>query len=119
MLDIRKLVEGIEVADVRAAVYYVSRYIKQADTFDEYSKDIFEDEERSTPNQPVRRLAVDIIKAIEAHERMKAAGINFERVVEILDELTAFERDLISVSDAELAAAAEFTASMRPPDIDD
>jgi hypothetical protein len=119
MLDISKLVKGLEAADVRAAIYYASRYIKQAENFDKYSKDIFEDEKRSAPNPTVRRLALNIIEAIEADEGMKAANLNFDRVVEVLDHITSFERDLLTSSDAELAAADEFIANIGAPRTDD
>jgi hypothetical protein len=118
MLDIRKFIEGVEVADARSAIYYVSRYVKQAASFDEYGKNIFEDEERSAPSEAVCRLALNIIKAIEAHEGVKIAGLKDDRTVELLDFLTLCERDLGSqFSDAELAVAAKITASISAPPI--
>lgn len=118
MLNIHKLIEGFEAADARSALYYVSRYIKQAESFDEYKKDIFEDERQSAPSQAVRSLAVIIIKAIEAHEGSKAADVAFDRIVELLDHISSVERNLgFEFTDAELASAEEFTSGIVPPPI--
>lgn len=116
MLDINNLIQGFDVADARSAIYYASRYIKQAQRFNEYGKDIFEEEARSAPSEVVRRLSLDIVAAIEAHEGVKAADLGHERIFSLLNHLTSLERTLgLDFSEDELAAAARFAASISPP----
>jgi hypothetical protein len=118
MLDIRKVIAGVDTADARSALYYVSRYIKQAEYFKRYAKDIFEDEQRSSPNDTVRELANEIISRIQSNEGMKAEFFSYDRIVVLLEEISACESELgPNFSEAELAAAAEFAARMGDPEV--
>ena len=53
MKDIRAIIATASISDARDALYYVSRYLKQAPSFSEYEKDIYEDGDNS---QPVMRF---------------------------------------------------------------
>jgi len=56
MKNIEDIVQGHDITDVRAAFYYLSRYLKQADYFDEYKKDFFEDDYQSAPSEVAKEL---------------------------------------------------------------
>jgi hypothetical protein len=119
MLDIEKFAVGKITADVRSALYYVGRYIKQASFFNTYSKDIFEDDEKSAPSKVVRDLAMEILQAIELHEGVKAADIKRDRVFELIGVITSLEDRLNpDISESELAAAEFFTETMDTPRVD-
>lgn len=47
MKELIALIDGIDVGDARAAFYYLSRYLKQAEYYDRYEKDFFEDDFQS------------------------------------------------------------------------
>ena len=113
---IREIIKGYETADIRSAFYYTSRYIKQAEYFDEYSKDIFADEKRSAPNDIVRELTLELIRAIEHEEGARAASFVKEIAFRIIREITSVEDTLsVEFSDEELAHASNFVASIDVP----
>ncbi|ESY64813.1 MULTISPECIES: hypothetical protein [Mesorhizobium] len=119
MIDIKNLIDAVDVADARSSMYYVIRYIKQAKYFKEYGKDIFEDEHHSAPSPHVRRIALEIIAVIEKHEGMPASALEESKVIELLDYITSIEGGLSTeFSDEELAAAVEFNSNIVSPNID-
>ena len=56
MTKLEDVIQNYEISDVRAAFYYLSRYLKQADYFEEYEKDFFEDDYRSAPTEIAKNL---------------------------------------------------------------
>ena len=115
-MNIKKIIEGISIEDARSCLYYAARYIKQADNFDEYKKDVFEDEEHNIPSTQVREITLRLIEAIEASEGMAAEQFDDETVIRLLDEITALEAGLSpELSDVEIARGASLAAEMLPP----
>ena len=116
MSILQTYLNGVGDAIVRAALYYVCRYVKQAGYFDEYGKDIFEDEERSAPGEEVKDLALRMIAAIEEREGIRASELTGKRMIEILDEITAIEDELgPEPTDDQLARAEQFVSTIRTP----
>ena len=76
MDNINKLLIGQNNADVRGALYYLGRYIKQAAIFHNYKKDIFEDSIESIPTELVKKLTLDLIAAVEEIAGKKASGFD-------------------------------------------
>jgi undecaprenyl pyrophosphate synthase len=107
---------GIDDHIARAALYYLGRYVKQAEYFEEYGKDIFEDEERSAPNEEVKNLARSMIIALEDREGALASKFSDGVAIRILDEITALEEDLgPEMSDEEAVKAEGFLNALQAP----
>ncbi|MNU59758.1 hypothetical protein D3C71_489330 [compost metagenome] len=94
MTFLHSFIEGIDEPSARASLYYVSRYVKQAGYFEEYKKDVFEDEYRSIPSEAVKDLARRMIAALEEREGVPATSFSAETVLQILREITALEAEL-------------------------
>lgn len=94
MRSIENLVAGHEITDIRAAFYYLSRYLKQADYFTEYQKDFFEDDYQSAPSDVAKKLTFSLIKFIEEHAGKKASEFDDEEYIKWMDEIDAVESNL-------------------------
>ena len=116
MSIIRDQIANLSEVDARSVLYYAGRYVKQAGYFDEYGKDIFEDEERSAPTSEIRQKSTDLIDFIERREKAPIAEIDDARVTKILREITSLEDELGPVpSPDEVARAENFVENMRVP----
>lgn len=115
-MAVESLIAGLSPEDARSSLYYAGRYIKQAEYFEEYSKDIFDDDERSVPSKLVQEVTMKIIRAIEAREGSSATNFDRVTVIRILDEITLIEANLPSdLSEDELMHGASLAADMSPP----
>lgn len=94
MKSIQNLVAGHEITDIRAAFYYLSRYLKQADYFTEYQKDFFEDDYQSAPSDVAKKLTFSLIKFIEEQAGKKASEFDDEEYIKWMDEINAVESNL-------------------------
>ncbi len=94
MKTIKPLLSTIEVSDARSALYYLSRYLKQATIFEKYQKDIFEDTERSYPTEFVRKLTISLIDFIEHEQGMKASEFDLDTYSLWSDHVTEIEEGL-------------------------
>jgi hypothetical protein len=113
---IAQILEPLSPEDARSVLYYIARYIKQAESFDDYEKDIFEDEQHNAPSGLVREMTRRLIEAIEARENMRAQEFNDKTVIRLLDEITSLETRLSpELSEAELERGASLAAAMLPP----
>ncbi len=115
-MNIRPAIANASIADARAALYYASRYVKQASDFDEDGKDVFEDGLDAAPSQFVLELTWCVVRMLEADVGNKAVSFSDDAVVRSLDHLTAVERELDPVlSDDLIARAQELIDSMESP----
>ena len=94
MKNIEDLVKGYEITDIRAAFYYLSRYLKQADYFTEYQKDFFEDDYQSAPSDVAKKLTFSLIKFIEDRAGKKVSEFDDEEYIKWMDEIDAVESNL-------------------------
>lgn len=94
MKNIEDLVKGHEITDIRAAFYYLSRYLKQADYFTEYQKDFFEDDYQSAPSDVAKELTFSLINFIEDRAGKKASEFDDEEYIKWMDEIDAVESNL-------------------------
>ena len=76
MNSIQEYVAALNIGDARSALYYLSRYLKQAAHFKDYRKDIFEDTQRSAPSEAVRQSTFELIKFIEDREGRPASDFD-------------------------------------------
>ncbi|WVT78034.1 hypothetical protein QM996_31405 (plasmid) [Sinorhizobium chiapasense] len=109
MTSLTDVLAGVTDANARAALYYVGRYVKQARNFRTRNKDVFDDERRSAPSTVVKSLAQGLIAAIEEREGVRAEEFALDRMLTILREIAALERELgPDVSNEEAKRAARF-----------
>jgi hypothetical protein len=94
VMDLRPIVANLPINDARAALYYAIRYFKQAGFSDHYPKDIFDEDERSAPNETIRALTLALIKSIEDFEGQPAAEFSSQAVGRILDPLATVDAEL-------------------------
>lgn len=113
---LRQIIAEYEPSKARAALYYVSRYVKQAEYFDKYKKDIFDDVEESAPTEETWKLSVRMIEAIEEEEDAKVADLPDQRASELLDGLIALEDELVpELSEIDAGNADNFIERMEKP----
>ncbi|MDP2313781.1 MAG: hypothetical protein Q8P41_12810 [Pseudomonadota bacterium] len=119
MINIRAVVAGFPIAVARAALYYASRYFKQASYFEKYDKDIFEDDGLySDPSEDVRQLALRVIQCIESAEGRRATELDDETALRLLDDIIEVEQELDPEADEETRARAlESMRSMEAPSV--
>ena len=116
MESIQPLVSPLEISDARSALYYLSRYLKQAADFHRYSKDIFEDEERSGPTEVIRQATLSMIRFIESTEGQVAAEFDDSTYSKWAAHVTDVENSLDPDATAdEIARADEFVQAMSLP----
>jgi hypothetical protein len=73
MVSLKDFLSTLTASDARATLYYLSRYLKQADQFEKYGKDFFVDEELSAPSDAVKAQTYLIIEVIERFEGLPAS----------------------------------------------
>jgi hypothetical protein len=116
MKDIRSIIAKAPLSDARDSLYYVSRYLKQAPSFSEYEKDIFEDGDNSEPSDEVRELTRTLILFIERTARKNAEDFDDETYMEWVDQITTVEKELDpEPSGEEIIRATEFIEKMLIP----
>jgi hypothetical protein len=76
MNSIQDKVAALTTGNARSALYYLSRYLKQAAHFNAYRKDVFEDTERSAPSKVVRQATLEMIRSIEDAEGIPASAFD-------------------------------------------
>ena len=113
MEQITKFVETYAVEEARSAFYYLSRYLKQAEYYSTYEKDIFEDDDRSKPSAAAKELMQKILKYIEVTQGKNAAEFSTDEYLhwmQIIDDVeTALEPEL---TEDELETTQEIIENM-------
>lgn len=110
------IIAELSPEDGRACLYYVARYVKMANKFFEYEKDVFEDDGHNVPTAKIRELTYRVVKEIEAELGLQAEEFNDDTVIQLLDRITDLETNLSSdLSDSELERGATLAAEMLPP----
>jgi hypothetical protein len=107
MRKLEDLILGYEISDARAAFYYLSRYLKQADYFDEYEKDFFEDDYQSHPSAEAKKLTFLLIGFLEKSIGKKAAEFSENEYMECMDAIDLVENQLDPEPSGEIRRSAE------------
>lgn len=116
MNTIAKLLSKKTVSEARSALYYLSRYLKQANHFEKYKKDIFEDAIRDYPDQETIDLTWAIVSAIETEQGISVTAFDDSIYKKWANEVARWENSLDpEPSPAELEAASIFSNSMEMP----
>jgi hypothetical protein len=103
-------------SDARSALYYLSRFLKQAAFFKNYRKDIFEDDARSAPSAEVRSVTLEMIQMIETSEGIAAKDFDettYSRWASLVRDL---EKQLDpELTEDDLARVREFSSNLDLP----
>jgi len=91
MRTLEGLLESYNLFEKRSALYYLGRYIKQADIFENYEKDIFVDGEGSDPDERVKLLTLRLIEHIERTANKKASQFNEDEFYYWMDYIAKIE----------------------------
>ena len=94
MKELIALVDGVDVGDARAAFYYLSRYLKQAEYYDRYEKDFFEDDFQSEPSEFGKELTFKLISFIEGAQKKKASEFTDDEYIFWADKINEIESNL-------------------------
>ena len=118
MKTIRDIISEISEVEARAAVYYASRYIKQAALLLESGKDVFSEDRRSAPSESIQAATLAIIAAIETKEKCAAEKFSDEQWKKWIDVLLKIEHSLeCTDSDAARRNALAFVRTLRLPTV--
>ncbi|MBU9838421.1 hypothetical protein J1780_00350 [Rahnella aceris] len=109
MNKLENVIFGFDIPDIRAAFYYLSRYLKQADSIDEYEKDFFEDDFRSAPSEIAKKLTFSLIEFIEMQAGKKASEFNDQEYISWMNEINHVESGLDPEPSNEIKNSAEST----------
>ncbi|WP_187505877.1 hypothetical protein [Pantoea agglomerans] len=94
MKILENVIEGFEISDIRAAFYYLSRYLKQAEAINEYKKDFFEDDFQSAPSETAKKLTFSLIECIESNADKKASEFSNQEYLYWMDNINKIESEL-------------------------
>lgn len=109
MKSIQEHVAALSTSDGRSALYYLSRYLKQAAHFKDYRKDIFEDTQRSAPSEAVRQSTFEMISFIEDTEGMPASDFDDPTYVRWANLVQRIESSLDpELTESDIARAKRF-----------
>jgi hypothetical protein len=116
MADLAEILNGKSREDVVGALYYASRYIKQANHLSKYEKDIFDDDEKSAPSPDVKRLTWEIVGWVEAKEGLRAGDFDSPTLVRVIVYLGQVSKQFgTELSADELRGAQAAIAGMKIP----
>jgi hypothetical protein len=101
MKKIEDLLIGLVVSEKRSVLYYATRYIKQAETFEKYKKDLFEDALDSQPSEKIKSMTLEMIELIEKLADKKASGFSEQEFYYWMDQIAELEDSLDEELDSE------------------
>lgn len=115
---LKHIISGISISEARSVLYYLSRYLKQASHYEEYKKDIFEDDSRSYPDEHIKTLTWAAVSEIEKAENCRVADFSDAAYIKWSNLVDSLESSLDPApSIDEVAIASEFSASMVLPNV--
>lgn len=89
---------GLAPAKARSVCYYLSRQLKQAAIFDDYSKDPFIEADSSLPDDEVVAKTKELLFAIENAENMTADKFDNAKYLKWISSISEFDRGLSTSS---------------------
>ena len=120
MTTLESLLKGYSIFEQRSALYYLGRYIKQADVFEDYKKDIFVDGIESTPSEEVKSLTYNMIAFIEKNADKKASEFTDGEFHFWMDKIAEVEDNIdIEPSEEQVQKAINELNSFKVPKAND
>lgn len=116
METINKLLEDYELSEKRSALYYLTRYIKQAKIFKDYKKDIFVDDKNSIPTEKVKSLTLSLIDIVEQTANKKAIEFDEKEFYFWMDAIAVIEDNLdIEPNETQIQNALKTLGNFETP----
>ncbi|WET03849.1 hypothetical protein [Flavobacterium sp. YJ01] len=106
MENLEDIIKELSIPDTRSSFYYLGRYLKQAEYFADYEKDIFVDEEESAPNEIVKSTTLKMINFIEKEANKKASEFTDEEYIYWTDIINEIEGNLDPIPNENLIKKA-------------
>lgn len=94
METIKKILEDYNLFEKRSALYYLTRYIKQATVFKNYEKDIFVDDKNSSPSEIVKSITRNLIVVVEKTANKNAIEFDEKEFLFWMDTIADIEDKL-------------------------
>ncbi|MFN4248245.1 MAG: hypothetical protein ACK4EY_11005 [Flavipsychrobacter sp.] len=94
MTTIENLIKDYTISEQRSSLYYLGRYIKQADAFENYKKDIFVDGIESIPSKKVISLTYELIALVEETANKKASQFSEDEFYFWMDKIAEIEDNI-------------------------
>ncbi|MBP1130866.1 hypothetical protein JOE25_002440 [Serratia sp. PL17] len=94
MKNFNDIIKGVNTSDARSALYYLGRYLKQAEYYIQYGKDFFEDDYQSKPTEEAKGLTLKLIDFIESYQEKKASDFTDEEYMFWVEKLNEVESKL-------------------------
>jgi len=94
MEALNKILETYDRFEKRSALYYLTRYIKQAKIFNDYKKDIFIDGIESNPSEKVQHLTLQMIDIVEDIAKKKAIDFTDKEFLYWMDTIAELEDNI-------------------------
>lgn len=91
MQNLEEFLLGFETSIKRSALYYLTRYIKQAAIFHEYQKDFFVDAHGSEPSDEIKALTINLIEVVEKNAEKGANDFSEEEFGYWMDAISDIE----------------------------
>ncbi|WP_423147689.1 hypothetical protein [Rubrolithibacter danxiaensis] len=91
MQNLEEILSGYDAVSKRSALYYLTRYVKQAAVFHEYEKDIFVEAHGSEPSDEIKALTIKLIEAVEKKAGKKAKDFSDEEFGNWMDTISDIE----------------------------
>ncbi|MGQ8707168.1 hypothetical protein ACUTSW_14425 [Serratia sp. TSA_198.1] len=76
MKNLTSLLNNYSTTDIRTALYYLGRHLKQAPITTDYTKDIFDDGSKISPSEEVKNLTLDLLNFIETTSQKCASAFD-------------------------------------------
>lgn len=109
MKAIFEIIEKHELSEARSAFYYLSRYLKQAEHYDEYEKDLFVDDFYSAPSEIEKKLTLELIKVIEDASGKRASELTDKEYADWMNVINEIESSLDPAPSTSVIESAEAT----------
>ncbi|TDQ06252.1 hypothetical protein [Pedobacter metabolipauper] len=106
MKTLESLLESYNIFEKRSALYYLGRYIKQAEIFENYEKNIFIDGAESNPDEKIKSLTLNMIEHIERAANKKASEFNEDEFYYWMDYIAEIEDNIDNVPNQEIIEKA-------------
>ena len=94
MKEFEDILLGVNPLDIRSALYYLGRYLKQAEYYDRYKKNFFDDDYQSKPSKGIEDLTYQLINFIESYEGKKASEFSDDTFLFWVNRINEIEYNL-------------------------